>query len=330
MKLDLTDVYHPDIPALLAELAATPEMERLKWVGMNCGCEYTGFPRFVNGKSYSRWLHSLGVGLIVWHFTQDPAQAAAGLLHDVATPTFAHVVDFLRGDYLTQEATEAGTRERIENSPAIRAALEARGLAIDAVADYHVYPIADNDSPRLSADRLEYTLGNSLRYGFLDRPQIAALYEDLTVGENGEGTPELCFRTPEAALCFARAALACAKVYVSPEDRHAMQTLSELLEEALAQGILTEADLQTTEPALIRKLEASALAPAWGAFCRMNRILTAPAPADSRPWRQVPAKKRRIDPWIRDRGRTSACIPAFRRELEAFLADPQSEWLLGL
>ena len=114
---DLFGVYHREIPSLLMELAGTRALLRLGQVGMNCGCEYTGFPLFAPGKSYSRLEHSLGVGLIVWHFTGDPAQAAAGLLHDIATPTFAHVVDFLRGDYLTQEATEDGTRERISGSP---------------------------------------------------------------------------------------------------------------------------------------------------------------------------------------------------------------------
>ncbi|MBR6377416.1 MAG: hypothetical protein IKS05_06605, partial [Oscillospiraceae bacterium] len=99
----LTDLLHPSVPSLLEELSQTPEMKRLGQVGMNCGCEYTAFPRFAGGRTYNRLEHSLGVGLIVWHFTRDPAQAAAGLLHDVATPTFAHVVDFLRGDYLSQE-----------------------------------------------------------------------------------------------------------------------------------------------------------------------------------------------------------------------------------
>lgn len=52
-------------------------MARLRQVGMNCGCEYTDFPRFRHLAPYSRFRHSVGVGLIVWHFTHDAAQAAA-------------------------------------------------------------------------------------------------------------------------------------------------------------------------------------------------------------------------------------------------------------
>ena len=330
MNYDLSSVYHGSVPPLLAELAATPAMRRLRDVGMNCGCEYTSFPRFANSGSYSRWTHSLGVGLIVWHFTGDPAQAAAGLLHDVATPTFAHVVDFLRGDYLTQEATEDGTRARIDGSPELQAVLAKYGLDTEAVCDYHRYPIADNDSPRLSADRLEYSLGNALRWGFLSRTDVAAVYADLRVGEAEDGAAELIFQHPEPAATFARAALACARVYVCDADRCAMQRLCELLDKALQGGILSPADLEGTEPPLIAKLLASPLAAEWQAFRAMNRTLRSDAPPDSRPWRQIPAKKRRIDPLTAGYGRSSAWDAAFAAELTAFLAQPQTEWLLAV
>ena len=325
----LQTIYHDTVPPLLAELADTPPMLRLKQVGMNCGCEYTAFPRFRRGKQYNRWLHSLGVGLIVWHFTEDPAQAAAGLLHDVATPTFAHVVDFLRGDYLTQEATEDGTAARIDGSPEIQTVLARYGLTTELVADYHLYPVADNDSPRLSADRLEYTLGNALNFGFLTAAQIRTLYEDLTVARNEEGTPELCFRHTDCALQFARIALACSKVYVSDEDRYSMQALCELLAEAISAGVLTDADLYGTEPALLEKLTASRLAQKWDRYCSLGRIFRAGTPTDDRPWRRIPAKKRRIDPLVVSQGRISALDPAFGAELRAFLEAPQTEWILA-
>lgn len=324
----LYEIYHPQLPPLLAELTDTPVLRRLAEVGMNCGCEYTAFPRFAGGAAYSRLEHSLGVGLIVWHFTEDAAQAAAGLLHDAATPTFAHVVDFLRGDYLRQEATEDGTRACIESCPALQAALKHRGLSTDDVSDYHRYPVADNDSPRLSADRLEYTLGNALRWGLLRRAEIAAVYGDLRVAPAEDGATELVFRSPGPALRFAEAALACSAVYISDEDRCAMQRLSELLRRALQAGVLTWQDLEGTEPALIEKLCRSPLAPDWQAFRSLRRTLRSDAPPDGRPWRQIPAKKRYIDPLVLGQGRVSALAPAFAAELAQFLAQPQTEWLL--
>lgn len=326
---ELQSIYHDTVPELLTELANTPPMQRLKQVGMNCGCEYTAFPRFRRGRGYNRYLHSLGVGRIVWHFTGDPAQAAAGLLHDVATPTFAHVVDFLRGDYRTQEATEAGTEARIADSPEIQTVLARYGLSTAAVADYHLYPIADNDSPRLSADRLEYTLGNALNFGFLTAPQIRELYGDLTVFPNEDGQPELCFRSADLALRFARTALACSMVYVSDEDRYSMQALCELLGEAVTAGVLRETDLYGTEPELIAKLTASPLALKWSQYCSLSKTFRAEVVPDDRPWRRIPAKKRRIDPLVVHCGRASSLDPAFCSSLKDFLADPQTEWILA-
>ena len=40
----LLPVYHREIPPVLAVLAQTPPLLRLREVGMNCGCEYTRFP----------------------------------------------------------------------------------------------------------------------------------------------------------------------------------------------------------------------------------------------------------------------------------------------
>lgn len=65
--------YFSPIPVFLRRLAETPPMERLKGIGMNCGCEYTAFPRFQGLQAYSRFDHSLGVALLVWRFTGSEA-----------------------------------------------------------------------------------------------------------------------------------------------------------------------------------------------------------------------------------------------------------------
>lgn len=324
----LWSVYHQDIPPFLLQLAAAAPMQRLRQVGMNCGCEYTSFPRFRCLPSYSRYDHSLGVGLIVWHFTGDAAQAAAGLLHDVATPVFAHTVDFLQGDHLHQESTEGPTAALISASKEIRAVLEACGIAVEDVWDYHRYPIADNDPPGLSADRLEYTLGNLVNYGFASPEQAAALYADLTVEENEQGAPELAFSTPERAAEFALASLKTSRVYVADEDRFSMELLSRLLRLALERGTLMAEDLQTTEPEVIARLESDRVcAPLWAAFRACSQICSMPdRPVQGR-WLQVPAKLRCIDPLCRGLGRVSAWHSEFARELKRFRALPLDGWL---
>lgn len=326
--MEYLHIYSAEVPAILQQLCETPAMQRLKHVGMNCGCEYTSFPRFVRCGTYSRYEHSLGVGRIVWHFTHDEKQAAAGLLHDISTPVFAHVIDFLNGDHLTQESTELDTRAVILQSPEIMDILRQYGLTADDVCDYHLYPIADNDTPRLSSDRLEYTVGNALHYGFADLPTAQAMYDDLTVGKNEEGQDELMFRTRQTALLFAETALRCSKVYVSDEDRFSMEALAQLLKAALSRGVLTREDLQTTEPAVIGKLRSdSESASAWQTYRAYAVLKDSAAPQADGLWYRVDAKKRHIDPLVCGQGRVRDLYPPFAAELSAFLSLPFDRWL---
>ena len=321
-------LYHEAVPSILSACMEAPCMRRLKGVGMNCGCEYTSFPRFAGLLPYSRFDHSVGVGLIVWHFTHDPKQAVAGLLHDVASPVFAHVVDFLRGDYLVQESTEEGTEAIIAQDKTLARVLTEYGLTVDDVSDYHRYPIADNDSPRLSSDRLEYTLGNLINYRIRTPEQVKAYYDDLVVSVNEAGEDELAFSTASLAADFTTASLACSGIYVSDEDRYAMQMLSELLRFALDRGVLTDADLMTAEPAVIGKLCADEeTAAAWKRFCAFDTMMRSDAPKERGQWRKIPAKKRYIDPLIAGVGRVREHDPRVREALEAFLAEPQTPWI---
>ncbi len=326
--MDHTHIYHSEIPAFLSACAETPCMQRLKRVGMNCGCEYTSFPRFAGLMPYSRYDHSVGAARIVWHFTHDEKQTVAALLHDVATPVFAHVVDFLRGDYLRQEATESGTEAIIASDAALQRQLHTLGLSTEDVSDYHRYPIADNDSPRLSADRLEYTLGNLQNYRIRTQAQVQAFYDDLLVGTDEDGRPELVFCTEETAIDFAEAALVCSKIYVSDEDRYAMQMLSELLQYAIRIGVLAESDLNRDEPAVIDALCADErTANAWRVFRSCKTVLRASEPQADGVWRQIAAKKRYIDPLIAGKGRASELSKPLREAIGAFLKAPQTDWI---
>ena len=326
----LWPIYHREIPIFLREFAAAPSVERLREVGMNCGCEYTQFPQCAKIGSYSRFDHSMGTALIIWHFTGDEKQALAGLFHDIATPVFAHVVDFLNGDHLRQESTESGTAERIAGDRRLCDLLKAHGLAVEQVADYHIYPIADNAPPALSADRLEYTLGNLLNYGFAGREEIAAFYKNLTVGQDEAGRPELAFRTPETASAFAMAALRNSRVYVADEDRFAMQALADLLRLALERGVLTHRDLWETEPAVIEKLNADPVCgDAWRRFQSYSCVLRSEERPPNGCWVRVNAKKRWIDPLVPGLGRVSRWDTGVRREMEAFQGLDFSQWLSG-
>lgn len=309
--------YRKPMPDFLRAAAQTPTLQRLKDVGMHCGCQYTDFPVFRNLAPYSRFSHSLAVARILWDFTGDPIQTMAGLLHDAATPAFSHVVDFLNGDHLTQESTEEGLEEIVNKDADLMAALN--WIPSEAVTDCGRYPLADCPSPRLCADRLEYTLSNGIHYGF--SKNVQPMYDALVVDVNEDGIEELVFTSSQAALDFADMALACGKVYVCDEDRYAMERLSRLLKNALEDNIITLPDLYTDETQVIQKLPAAD----WESFCRLSRVFRVAEPGEFS--YQVTAKKRYIDPMVRDRGRVSVLFPEFKERMEEFRTCSQDYYI---
>ena len=136
-------------------------MQKQSGISVSCGTYYSKlFPEITLWNSNLN--HSVAVALIIWNFTKDKKQTISGLFHDIATPAFKHCIDFMNGDYEKQESTEELTETIIKNSKDIMKLLNRDNIKLEEVIDYHIYPIADNDSPKLSADRLEYTLSDGL------------------------------------------------------------------------------------------------------------------------------------------------------------------------
>ena len=325
--MNLHTIYSNEYPDFIREIANTSAMLRLDDIGMNCGCEYTSFPMFAGLEKYSRYYHSIGVALIVWHFTHDIRQSTAGLLHDISSPAFAHVIDFMHGDYLTQESTEDGTQAIIEKSAEIQQLLKKYGMKTAEVADYHLYPIADNDTPRLSADRLEYTIGNIVNYKLASPEKAKELYDNLIVGTNEDSQPEIMFTDKDKALEFAKLSLQCSRIYVADEDRYSMQRLAEILKECIIRGIITESDLYLGEAIVIEKLMNNEFsAKEWQKFRSYSTIVHT---ADNPDSRVIYAKKRHINPYISGLGRVGDIFSEYGNALRKYLAESQDYAICG-
>ena len=328
--MNLLDIYSDDFPLFIEELINTPEFKRLENVGMNCGCEYTSFPIFAKGKEYTRYKHSIGVALIIWHFTKDIKQSIAGLLHDISSPVFAHVVDFLNGDHENQESTEEKTEEIIENSEEIQKILKKYNLTTKDVYDYHMYPIADNDSPLLSADRLEYTLGNAFYYDFKSMDELKDMYDDLVVSKNEFGQDEISFKSLDKATEFASVSILNSKVYTADYDRFSMQYLADLLKLAVDKNVITLDDLYTTEDEVILKLERDEeLNSKFKEFKGFSKILTSKEKPNHGYWVNIPAKRRYINPRVDSLGRVTDLSENLSKEINDFLKVDFNIWLSG-
>ena len=201
--LDYFNVLEPNFPEWLNDYIETKELLKQRYISVTCGRIYSNL--FEIDFFFSSLDHSVAVALIVWHFTHDKKQTLSGLFHDIATPAFKHCVDFLNGDYMTQESTEDLTSKIISSSKEIMDLLKRDNIKLEEVDDYHIYPVADNDTPKLSADRLEYSLSNALLTNkLLNIDEIKKIYNDVILDKDEDGTLELSFKSKDTALEFVK------------------------------------------------------------------------------------------------------------------------------
>ena len=330
-----TSIYANKLPDVLNELADTPEMKRLFDVGMHCGCEYADFPVYRKVKfHYTRLMHSIGVANIIWNFTQDLKQAIAGLLHDISTPVFAHTIDFLNNDYITQESTEDKTLLFIKNSKSITSILKRYNINVDDVSDYRKYPIADNDTPMLSADRLEYTLGNGYIVHNMGLHEIQDIYNDLIIMKNEYEIDELCFKSINHAKKFVAISLQNSYWFVSDEDRFSMQYLADMIRDAIHNNVLSLDDLFTTESHVIQKLKNNYKTfEIWNKYTNISAVSTIDTKAANIYCVNIPAKKRYINPLVLIKNnikRISDVDEISRRNIEKFLSLDFNKWIYAV
>jgi len=252
-------ILSEEFPDFLSEYIETSAMLRLDGISMFPGGDHT---KILNIKNFnSRLKHSIGVALIVWNFTKDKKQTLAGLFHDISTPAFSHIVDFINGDYLNQESTEDLTKYMIENSKEIMQLLNRDGIKVEEVCDYHIYPIADNSTPMLSADRLEYTFSDGLEIeGIFDLDKINRIYKDLSVLKNENNEIELGFNNLEMAEEFVHNAN---KLWLlisgGNEINFIMQFWTDYLKSSMNKGYIKEVNLyKMSEKEIIEKKKKQA------------------------------------------------------------------------
>ena len=239
---DYFAILEPNFPKWLNEYIDTKELLQQQYISITCGTIYSNL--FESDFFYSNLDHSVGVALIIWHFTHDKKQTLSGLFHDIATPAFKHCVDFFNGDYMTQESTEDLTTEIIKSSKEIMTLLKRDNIEVSEVDNYHIYPVADNDIPKLSADRLEYSLSNALvTYKLLDLESIKEIYNDIEIQKNEENEIELGFKTKKIARNFVKVTSRLFVIYREDRTRYSMQLIADILKKLNEENKISKKDL---------------------------------------------------------------------------------------
>ncbi len=295
------EILSKEFPEWLLDYIDNDEMQRLSGISMLCGTDYSAMYDY---KSFNSTLdHSVGVALMIWNFTKDKKQTIAGLFHDIATPTFKHCIDFMNGDSEHQESTEERTEQTIRNSKKIMNLLERDGITVEDVCDYHIYPIADNDTPRLSADRFEYTFSNGLfLYNCWNTDEIKKYYEDIAVLKNEDNTIELGFKTKEICKDFLKAILPVFETYDSDPNRTVMQFYADMMKSLNSKGLISVDDLYQMSEAEVNDLILNSgdeyLVAAFKNFQAATTVFGSDEPVEGKYCISVKGKKRYIVPLV--------------------------------
>ena len=300
-------ILEPDFPEWLNEYIDTKELLSQKYISVTCGTIYSKL--FESDFFFSSLDHSVAVALIIWHFTHDKKQTLSGLFHDISTPVFKHCVDFLNGDYMTQESTEDLTSKMIKESPEITKLLKRDKIEIEEVDNYHIYPIADNDTPKLSSDRLEYSLSNALFiYKLLDKEEIKEIYNDIEVQVNEENEKELGFKTKKIARNFVKITSKLSVIYREDRTRYSMQLLADILKRLNEDNIISIEDLyKLKESEIIDIIEKSRYREVFNIWKNAKKVKVSKEEPSKVYFVHHGAKVRYIDPLFNGTRMSKAC-----------------------
>lgn len=312
-------VLEPEFPEWLNEYINTKELLSQQYISVTCGTIYSDL--FESKFFFSSLDHSVAVALIVWHFTHDKKQTLSGLFHDIATPVFKHCVDFLNGDYMTQESTEDLTTNIIKNSKEIMKLLERDNIDVSEIDNYHMYPIADNDTPKLSADRLEYSLSNALfTYELLDLDAIAEIYNDIEIEKNEKGEVELGFKTKKIARNFVKVTSRLSVIYREDRTRYSMQLIADILKRLSDENKITKEDLyKLKESDVISIIENSKYSKIFDIWKHTKKVKTSKEKPENVYYVHHGAKVRYIDPLFNGE-RMSKCCKIAKKYIDNNLA----------
>lgn len=300
-------ILEPNFPEWLNEYINTKELLRQQYISITCGTIYSNL--FESDFFFSSLDHSIAVSLIIWHFTHSKVQTLSGLFHDIATPVFKHCVDFLNGDYMSQESTEDLTTDIIKNSKEIMELLKRDNIDLSEVDNYHLYPIADNDTPKLSSDKLEYSLSNALfTYKLLDAEKIKEIYNDIEVQRNEENEIELGFKTKSIARNFVKVTSKLSIIYREDRTRYSMQFIADIIKALNTDGKISKKDLYTLkESEIIELIENSKYKEIFDIWKKAKKIKLSKEEPSNVYYVHHGAKVRYIDPLLNGNRISEAC-----------------------
>ena len=235
-----------NIPYFLNKYLKCPSLVRLKKVGYFCGMDYASKDIYDFREYISRYDHSLTVALITYRLTKNKKATLAALFHDVATPCFSHVIDYMNKDYAKQESTEEYTEKIMLNDKYLRKCLAKDRININDIIDFKKYTIVDNNRPKVCADRIDGVILTGIGWTKnITLTDIERIVSSMCILQNEDKELEISFNNRVAASRVLEISESIDIICHSNEDNYMMELLAIITKRAIDDKLFSYDELYT-------------------------------------------------------------------------------------
>jgi HD superfamily phosphohydrolase len=225
----------------------------------------------------------------------DEAEQAAGLLQDLSHTAFSHTIDYVFDDR-GEEFHERIFQSVIEQSD-VPEILERYGLTWQALFSGDNLVRVDSSAPLLCADRIDYTLRDLVRLGYLAAGKARAFVRQLEFLDGKVVSTDV-----ESAARFVEwYSHLVGEVFMNPLELYVHDAFAKLIRQALQEGVLSEEDLLATDDVVLAKLLADETHGLDSTLAGIRRVRNV-AVGDSAHGVRVYSKGRKIDPPVLEGG----------------------------
>jgi HD superfamily phosphohydrolase len=304
-------------PVLLA-LLDTAVLQRLKGVLQH---GITGLLGITN--QTTRFDHSVGTMLLVRRLDGSLEEQMAALLHDVSHTAFSHVIDYVVDGHDDQSYHEDIKEDYLAGTE-LPELLNRFGYDWRDFLQEDDYPILEQPSPRLCADRVDYFLRDARSLGLANQPEIETALKSLVIADGRIATDDL------------QIARWLGYTYIKADDASwanfrevgLYEVTARVILRGLETGLISEDDFLLTDEPFWDRLQASD-------DPNLNEWLSLVSPAtrfewdEEKPTFRVSTKLRAIDPDVLDGGRPmplSTLDPDFAQHKNEYLTRKQGKW----
>ena len=233
---ELTKNEYPDF---IDKYLVAPSLLRLKKVGYFCGMDYASKDIYNFSEYISRFDHSLTVALLTYRLTNDKKATLAGLFHDISTPCFSHVIDYMNEDFETQESTELYTEYIIKKDKYLQKLLKQDNIDSEDIINFKKYSIVDNERPKLCTDRLDGVILTGMCWTKnITKQDITNILNSICIFNNEDNDPEIGFNNLKIAQKVLNVSKSIDIYCHSKEDNYMMQFLAKMTKYAITKGYI--------------------------------------------------------------------------------------------